>query len=83
MTWDDLSPAEVADRCLEVTVFDHDRLGQHDQIGGVRLNLGTGKETVTTTAGGYNGQKGHKDKQTVIPTCNGHTELQGSPLPWV
>jgi C2 domain len=42
LVWEDLSLAEVADRGLEVAVFDHDRLGQHELLGGVRLNLGTG-----------------------------------------
>ncbi len=41
--WEDLSLTEVADRGLEVAVFHHDRLGQHELLGGVRLNLGTGR----------------------------------------
>ena len=32
----------MADRCLELTVWDHDRLGHSDFLGGVRFNLGTG-----------------------------------------
>lgn len=44
ISWEDLSLQEVADRCLEVTVWDHDRLGHSDFLGGVRFNLGTGKQ---------------------------------------
>ena len=43
LVWEDLSLQEVGDRGLEVAVFDHDRLGQHELLGGVRLNLGTGR----------------------------------------
>ena len=42
MTWEDVSLAEVTDRSLEVIVADQDRLGAHEQLGVVRLNLGTG-----------------------------------------
>ena len=42
VSWDDLTMQEVADRCLELTVWDHDRLGHSDFLGGVRFNLGTG-----------------------------------------
>ena len=33
---------ELADRSLELAVWDHDRMGHQDFLGGVRLNLGTG-----------------------------------------
>ena len=35
---------ELADRSLELAVWDHDRMGHQDFLGGVRLNLGTGTE---------------------------------------
>ena len=35
---------ELADRSLELAVWDHDRIGHQDFLGGVRLNLGTGTE---------------------------------------
>jgi len=44
LTYNDVSLAELADRGLEVSVWDHDRLGHNDMIGGVRFNLGTGKK---------------------------------------
>ena len=33
---------DLADRSLELAVWDHDRMGHQDFLGGVRLNLGTG-----------------------------------------
>ena len=41
-TWEELSMEELADRSLELAVWDHDRMGHQDFLGGVRLNLGTG-----------------------------------------
>ena len=43
LSWDDLSIEDLADRSLEIGVWDHDRLGHQDFLGGVRLNLGSGK----------------------------------------
>jgi synaptotagmin-like protein len=37
LSWEDLKS-----RCLELTVWDHDRLTSNDFLGGVRLSLGTG-----------------------------------------
>ena len=42
-TWEELSMEELADRSLELAVWDHDRMGHQDFLGGVRLNLGTGR----------------------------------------
>ncbi|RZF36438.1 hypothetical protein LSTR_LSTR014626 [Laodelphax striatellus] len=33
---------ELAERSLELTVWDHDRLASNEFLGGVRLNLGSG-----------------------------------------
>lgn len=41
--WDDLTIEDVADRSLELAIWDHDRLGHQDFLGGARFNLGTGK----------------------------------------
>ena len=41
-TWEELSMEDLADRSLELAVWDHDRMGHQDFLGGVRLNLGTG-----------------------------------------
>jgi len=43
LSWEELSIEDLADRSLELAVWDHDRLGHQDLIGGVRLNLGSGK----------------------------------------
>ncbi len=43
ITYENVSLAELADRSLEVSVWDHDRLGHNEMLGGVRLNLGMGK----------------------------------------
>ena len=34
---------ELSQRCLELTIWDHDRLASNEFLGGVRLSLGTGK----------------------------------------
>ena len=44
VSWDDLTLEEVADRSIELAVWDHDRLGHQDFLGGVRFNLGTGQQ---------------------------------------
>ena len=43
LSWEDLSIEDLADRSFELAVWDHDRLGHQDFLGGVRLNLGSGK----------------------------------------
>ncbi|TSK16153.1 Synaptotagmin-like protein 1 [Bagarius yarrelli] len=40
MVFDGLKPEDLRDTCVEITVWDHDRLSNHF-IGGTRLNLGT------------------------------------------
>lgn len=42
ITYRDVSPEELADKSLELTVWDHDRLGSNEFLGGVRLSLGSG-----------------------------------------
>ncbi|XP_050442650.1 uncharacterized protein LOC126846867 [Adelges cooleyi] len=42
ITYRDISPEELAERSLELTVWDHDRLGSNEFLGGVRLSLGSG-----------------------------------------
>merc|ERR1712241_341228 len=49
-TWEELSMEELADRSLELAVWDHDRMGHQDFLGGVRLNLGTGKHSGRPTS---------------------------------
>lgn len=39
----DVSLDELKDRCLELTVWDYDKITSNDFLGGVRLGLGTGK----------------------------------------
>ena len=46
LSWDDLSLADLSERCLELTVWDHDRIGHNDILGGVRFNLGTGIDKI-------------------------------------
>ena len=45
--WDDLTIEDVADRSLELAVWDHDRLGHQDFLGGARFNLGTGEAGIS------------------------------------
>lgn len=42
-TYEDVSLAELSERALELTIWDHDRLASNEFLGGVRLSLGTGK----------------------------------------
>lgn len=39
----DVSLQELAERGLELTVWDHDRIASNEFLGGVRFNLGSGK----------------------------------------
>ena len=38
VSWEDMR-----ERCLELTIWDHDRFSSNEFLGGVRLGLGTGK----------------------------------------
>ena len=42
ITWDDIDLKDINERSVEVSLWDHDRMGQHENLGGVRLNLGSG-----------------------------------------
>lgn len=41
--YEDVTLQELAERCLELTVWDHDRLASNEFLGGVRFSLGTGE----------------------------------------
>lgn len=42
MVYDGFRPEDLKEACVEITVWDHDRLNNH-YIGGLRLGLGTGE----------------------------------------
>lgn len=42
MVYDGFQPEDLREACVEITVWDHDRLNNH-YIGGLRLGLGTGE----------------------------------------
>jgi C2 domain len=42
--YEDLTLAELSERALELTIWDHDRLASNEFLGGVRFSLGTGKD---------------------------------------
>jgi len=44
ITWDDIDLKDINERSVEVSLWDHDRMGQHENLGGVRLNLGSGRQ---------------------------------------
>ena len=48
--WDDLTIEDVSDRSLELAIWDHDRLGHQDFLGGARFNLGTGNDKFSHVA---------------------------------
>ena len=41
--YEDLTLAELSERALELTIWDHDRLASNEFLGGVRFSLGTGE----------------------------------------
>ncbi|XP_059490758.1 uncharacterized protein LOC132205615 [Neocloeon triangulifer] len=41
--YEDVTLQELAERSLELTVWDHDRLASNEFLGGLRFNLGSGK----------------------------------------
>ncbi|KAG8178559.1 hypothetical protein JTE90_023251 [Oedothorax gibbosus] len=41
--YDDVSLDDLKERCLELTIWDYDKITSNDFLGGVRLCLGTGK----------------------------------------
>lgn len=40
--YENLSLSDLKDRCLELTIWDYDKITSNDFLGGVRLSLGTG-----------------------------------------
>lgn len=43
MVFENVSWEDLRDFCLELTIWDYDRFTSNDFLGGVRLNLGSGK----------------------------------------
>ena len=43
LIFEDVSHQELKERALELNIWNHDRLATKEFLGGVRLNLGTGK----------------------------------------
>jgi hypothetical protein len=41
--YEDVTLAELSERALELTIWDHDRLASNEFLGGVRFSLGTGE----------------------------------------
>lgn len=46
--YEDITLNDLAERALELTVWDHDRLSSNEFLGGVRFSLGTGTVTQLT-----------------------------------
>jgi len=40
--FEDVSLLDLRERCLELTIWDYEKLGSNDFLGGARLNLGSG-----------------------------------------
>lgn len=57
----DVSLQELAERGLELTVWDHDRIASNEFLGGVRFNLGTGMINKKSQAHINNIKKLHTD----------------------
>ena len=43
MVFDDVTVEHLKEKSLELTIWDYDKLSSNDFLGGVRLNLGTGR----------------------------------------
>lgn len=41
--FEDVNKTDLKERCLELTVWDHDKLSSNEFLGGLRLNLGVGE----------------------------------------
>lgn len=41
--YEDVTLAELSERALELTIWDHDRLASNEFLGGIRFSMGTGK----------------------------------------
>lgn len=41
--FEDVSKSDLKERCVELTVWDHDKLSSNEFLGGLRLNLGVGE----------------------------------------
>ena len=50
LAWEDVGDLET--RALELTLWETDRMGHHEEMGGVRLNLGTGNNSLFVTSSG-------------------------------
>ncbi|XP_074642452.1 synaptotagmin-like protein 4 isoform X3 [Tubulanus polymorphus] len=42
MKFEDIAHEELKDKCVELTIWDYDRIGSNQFLGGIRLNLGLG-----------------------------------------
>lgn len=42
LVYEDLTLTDLRARCLELSVWNHDKLSSNQLVGGVRLSLGTG-----------------------------------------
>ena len=54
MVYDGFRPEYLREACMEITVWDHDRLNNH-HIGGLRLGLGTGETPRYHSSAGLGG----------------------------
>lgn len=43
--YEDVTLAELSERALELTIWDHDRLASNEFLGGIRFSQGTGKSS--------------------------------------
>jgi synaptotagmin-like protein len=62
--YEDLTLAELSERALELTIWDHDRLASNEFLGGVRFSLGTGEAFHQIT---FNSAAHVQQKQTLFP----------------
>ena len=51
--FEDVTMMELRERCLELTIWDYEKLASNDFLGGVRLNLGTGNLFFYFSEGGH------------------------------
>ena len=49
LVYEDLTLTDLKARCLELTVWNHDKLSTNQLLGGVRLSLGTGSSSDAVT----------------------------------
>ncbi|XP_069981084.1 synaptotagmin-like protein 4 [Penaeus vannamei] len=70
LVFEDTSLQELTERSLELSVWDHDRLGTSQFLGGCRLNLGKGEKAGGQPWGGMEARGERKNREQMLERPN-------------